>query len=246
MIRRPPRSTLFPYTTLFRSRYPVTIPPRRQPHAPGEVRPLDQARRQRQLDSLVGDGGRVEDVEASAGRSRQHEHRRNHVRCALPVDRTAERDPALEQLCIRPCLELAAALGPVTDDHRLAARRSVRRPEAPGAEAEAAGGDGPAPGAGGHAPRLASAPRRGPASSPRCGPSGAGPATARTLSWATGRHAAARLPFTRSRCWEVVTWKSSPGRNVPQPPRVESPPSSPLERMPGPLSLLGRRRLLAK
>src|SRR5260221_4397860 len=28
MIRRPPRSTLFPYTTLFRSRYPVTQPSR--------------------------------------------------------------------------------------------------------------------------------------------------------------------------------------------------------------------------
>src|SRR3712207_7341178 len=26
MIRRPPRSTLFPYTTLFRSRYPVDLP----------------------------------------------------------------------------------------------------------------------------------------------------------------------------------------------------------------------------
>src|SRR2546429_6257339 len=26
MIRRPPRSTLFPYTTLFRSRFPPTVP----------------------------------------------------------------------------------------------------------------------------------------------------------------------------------------------------------------------------
>src|SRR2546427_7726151 len=32
MIRRPPRSTLFPYTTLFRSRYP---PPERQSAVPG-------------------------------------------------------------------------------------------------------------------------------------------------------------------------------------------------------------------
>src|SRR5688572_31799961 len=29
MIRRPPRSTLFPYTTLFRSRWPLTIWPSR-------------------------------------------------------------------------------------------------------------------------------------------------------------------------------------------------------------------------
>src|SRR5437660_8852058 len=63
MIRRPPRSTLFPYTTLFRSR-----------------------------------------------------------------------DPALEQLGIRSSLELAAALRPVTDEHRLAACRAVRRPEAPAGE----------------------------------------------------------------------------------------------------------------
>src|SRR3712207_8439710 len=27
MIRRPPRSTLFPYTTLFRSRFPASSPP---------------------------------------------------------------------------------------------------------------------------------------------------------------------------------------------------------------------------
>src|SRR3712207_8664856 len=37
MIRRPPRSTLFPYTTLFRStplRKPVSTPERRTHHAP--------------------------------------------------------------------------------------------------------------------------------------------------------------------------------------------------------------------
>src|SRR5256885_3849875 len=36
MIRRPPRSTLFPYTTLFRSRRPLRAPaaaPRRRAHA---------------------------------------------------------------------------------------------------------------------------------------------------------------------------------------------------------------------
>src|SRR5215813_14289159 len=42
MIRRPPRSTLFPYTTLFRSRHP-----RRPPDAPGSSsrRPHTAARR---------------------------------------------------------------------------------------------------------------------------------------------------------------------------------------------------------
>src|SRR3712207_8472856 len=39
MIRRPPRSTLFPYTTLFRSLFP-TLP--RQPHTPG--RPIGRKR----------------------------------------------------------------------------------------------------------------------------------------------------------------------------------------------------------
>src|SRR2546430_3458221 len=36
MIRRPPRSTLFPYTTLFRSRLPV---PRFDPRGPDRARP---------------------------------------------------------------------------------------------------------------------------------------------------------------------------------------------------------------
>src|SRR5258708_21346342 len=45
MIRRPPRSTLFPYTTLFRSRCPVYRPPRRSESPaqrwpqPGGLRP---------------------------------------------------------------------------------------------------------------------------------------------------------------------------------------------------------------
>src|SRR3712207_7256654 len=34
MIRRPPRSTLFPYTTLFRSPIPSLLPPHPEPGAP--------------------------------------------------------------------------------------------------------------------------------------------------------------------------------------------------------------------
>src|SRR2546422_3843032 len=49
MIRRPPRSTLFPYTTLFRSRDPDLVPGT-------NVGPLDdRARRVRLLDPLYGD-----------------------------------------------------------------------------------------------------------------------------------------------------------------------------------------------
>src|SRR3712207_8676682 len=42
MIRRPPRSTLFPYTTLFRSR-------RRVPHGPGHEAPGRGPQRRRRL-----------------------------------------------------------------------------------------------------------------------------------------------------------------------------------------------------
>src|SRR5258708_19160904 len=43
MIRRPPRSTLFPYTTLFRSRLPARAPARRRLHR----LECDRSRRQR-------------------------------------------------------------------------------------------------------------------------------------------------------------------------------------------------------
>src|SRR2546422_1123628 len=47
MIRRPPRSTLFPYTTLFRSRIPVNqpAPPRRHSFVNPHIPLFDQARR---------------------------------------------------------------------------------------------------------------------------------------------------------------------------------------------------------
>src|SRR5256885_6636427 len=51
MIRRPPRSTLFPYTTLFRSRFPWSLAPRtvcpiaapwpRLPACPVSLRPVE-------------------------------------------------------------------------------------------------------------------------------------------------------------------------------------------------------------
>src|SRR2546426_8606143 len=39
MIRRPPRSTLFPYTTLFRSQLDARAVRRQPPHEPGTVHP---------------------------------------------------------------------------------------------------------------------------------------------------------------------------------------------------------------
>src|SRR5215208_1470859 len=51
MIRRPPRSTLFPYTTLFRSRRVARQPGRRHPlHVPGRRR-LDRDRKSTRLNS---------------------------------------------------------------------------------------------------------------------------------------------------------------------------------------------------
>src|SRR3712207_8040793 len=48
MIRRPPRSTLFPYTTLFRSGRPAAVrrraASRRCPRPPGRAPPADRAR----------------------------------------------------------------------------------------------------------------------------------------------------------------------------------------------------------
>src|SRR2546422_8214635 len=42
MIRRPPRSTLFPYTTLFRSSRPESAGPRRRCHDARRTVPLDR------------------------------------------------------------------------------------------------------------------------------------------------------------------------------------------------------------
>src|SRR5260370_5331183 len=47
MIRRPPRSTLFPYTTLFRSRYPARPPRSLRRFAFGPTRPGCQRRTSR-------------------------------------------------------------------------------------------------------------------------------------------------------------------------------------------------------
>src|SRR2546427_1491303 len=62
MIRRPPRSTLFPYTTLFRSR--------RQPREPAPDDPLDEPRER------AADHGHVHDVRAERDASAVAEEER--------------------------------------------------------------------------------------------------------------------------------------------------------------------------
>src|SRR5256885_5415794 len=61
MIRRPPRSTLFPYTTLFRSRALVQqpIPGRERRYGCGQEQPVSRAEMQsRACQTLVGHKGR--------------------------------------------------------------------------------------------------------------------------------------------------------------------------------------------
>src|SRR3712207_7593514 len=61
MIRRPPRSTLFPYTTLFRSRALVAyVAPQRDPHAPPH---LERVAEHQQLHGRVGVGPPVAPTE---------------------------------------------------------------------------------------------------------------------------------------------------------------------------------------
>src|SRR2546430_10437161 len=65
MIRRPPRSTLFPYTTLFRSAARVPLRPERT------LRPTAPCRARREPAALRR-GGRVRSPRRSAARSEEH------------------------------------------------------------------------------------------------------------------------------------------------------------------------------
>src|SRR2546423_5166074 len=60
MIRRPPRSTLFPYTTLFRSTLPV-LEPRRLGHALGDLRHYCPQLRQLRVDQPLLERRRSEE-----------------------------------------------------------------------------------------------------------------------------------------------------------------------------------------
>src|SRR3712207_8401032 len=95
MIRRPPRSTLFPYTTLFRSQGPGVAagpdhPPRRRPpHAagaegPGRGRPRPRAARR--------PPGRPAEARSLAGGPRSEEHTselqsRQYLVCRLLLEK---------------------------------------------------------------------------------------------------------------------------------------------------------------
>src|SRR3712207_8606679 len=99
MIRRPPRSTLFPYTTLFRSRRgvgstdpPVTVveAPGRDRGDPGEVAPAahdDLRHDHHRVAGIVGEGERTE---ANQPRSEEHTSElqsRQYLVCRLLLEK---------------------------------------------------------------------------------------------------------------------------------------------------------------
>src|SRR3712207_7041828 len=87
MIRRPPRSTLFPYTTLFRSVHPrdPRLRPRLAPPAQGDARGA-------RLRLRVRDGGAVRGARAprAGGRSEEHTSElqsRQYIVCRLLLEK---------------------------------------------------------------------------------------------------------------------------------------------------------------
>src|SRR3712207_6894704 len=100
MIRRPPRSTLFPYTTLFRSGREAGPPTLRREHFGGQgARLLARGgRRRRAARRGTGDGGRARD-----GRSEEHTSElqsRQYLVCRLLLEK---------KKCILPLLTRAAS-----------------------------------------------------------------------------------------------------------------------------------------
>src|SRR2546425_4826827 len=79
MIRRPPRSTLFPYTTLFRSRQRVV------PEAPGDLQRPPGGRAHQGFHPV--EAALPQDL---AHHERPHQHRRGNLRPATAIARRPE------------------------------------------------------------------------------------------------------------------------------------------------------------
>src|SRR3712207_7702523 len=80
MIRRPPRSTLFPYTTLFRSEGVLRPDPRRRPHRRRGARTGEQGARE----------GRPQDRHRRSPRSEEHTSElqsRQYLVCRLLLEK---------------------------------------------------------------------------------------------------------------------------------------------------------------
>src|SRR3989442_4321784 len=100
MIRRPPRSTLFPYTTLFRSERPERERRRLQLHTGRSVRPhlpLLLRRRRRHLDIAYGLQRRSEEHTSEL-------QSRPHLVCRLLLEKKNTSDPTRESIfCVMCC-----------------------------------------------------------------------------------------------------------------------------------------------
>src|SRR2546422_6386959 len=94
MIRRPPRSTLFPYTTLFRSHGSSRRPGKSRTGGPGSRNgTADHAHAKK-------NGGAAAGIDAPAGHERSEEHTselqsRLHLVCRLLLDKKRLAKPAV-------------------------------------------------------------------------------------------------------------------------------------------------------
>src|SRR5258708_27291023 len=89
MIRRPPRSTLFPYTTLFRS---LVDAAGRRPHAVGPQRDFAIVRLVRKTRRLLDQSG----ADAEEARSEEHTSELqspDHLLCPLLLEKKKKPDP---------------------------------------------------------------------------------------------------------------------------------------------------------
>src|SRR5260370_42508754 len=95
MIRRPPRSTLFPYTTLFRSRYVRHFHGRRvhlhEPDDPCECPGANHADAEGPEGGSAGRGANREAADRLGGRG--HGRRSAFRRAAFPVGGTTPQEP---------------------------------------------------------------------------------------------------------------------------------------------------------
>src|SRR2546430_4852025 len=97
MIRRPPRSTLFPYTTLFRSLRPQSIARPGERALEDDLERLSDLRERDhpQIEAAVGDDGRVRREQRSEEHTSELQSQSNLVcRLLLEKKKTREHTPA--------------------------------------------------------------------------------------------------------------------------------------------------------
>src|SRR3712207_6896750 len=99
MIRRPPRSTLFPYTTLFRSRAEDVAGDEREQRDAHPEQHVDERRREVRGRGLVAGQARVDDEPEQRDRSEEHTSElqsRHYLVCRLLLEKkTTLHNPAL-------------------------------------------------------------------------------------------------------------------------------------------------------